>query len=328
MKVAVFNTKPFDRQFLSQANAEFAHDLSFFEARFTAKTAPLAGGFSAICIFVNDQVDQEALTLLKEQGIRCIALRCAGYDNLDLDAAKALEISVVRVPSYSPYAIAEHAVGLILTLNRKLHRAHNRTRDDNFALNGLLGFDLHGKTVGIVGTGKIGECFARIMSGFGCRLVAYDPHPNPACKEMGVQYVELHQLLASSDVVSLHCPLVPSTQHIISAQTLCYLKRGAMLINTSRGGLIDTRAVIDAIEDGTIGHLGLDVYEGEANLFFEDLSDTIIRDQTFQLLQSFPNVVITPHQAFFTREALGAIAQTTLANLADIEQGRPCPNAL
>ncbi|MEO0408851.1 MAG: 2-hydroxyacid dehydrogenase, partial [Cyanobacteria bacterium P01_A01_bin.135] len=262
------------------------------------------------------------------QGVRYIALRCAGYDNLDLEAAKALGFKVVRVPSYSPYAIAEHAAGLVLMLNRKLHKAYNRTRDDNFALNGLLGFDIHGKTVGVVGTGKIGECFARIMQGFGCRLLAYDPYPNPVCKEMGVEYVELHKLLAASDIVSLHCPLIPSTQHIINAQTLSYLKRGAMIINTSRGGLIDTRAVIDAIEDGTVGYLGLDVYEGEANLFFEDLSDTIIQDETFQLLQSFSNVVITPHQAFFTRNALEAIAQTTLSNLYALEQGRPCPNEL
>ena len=328
MKVAIFNTKPFDRQFLQKANARFSHELSFFEPRFTAKTALLAANDDAICVFVNDQVDQAALEILKGSQVRCIALRCAGYDNLDLEMAKALGLRVVRVPSYSPHAIAEHAAGLVLALNRKLHKAYNRTRDDNFALQGLLGFDLHGKTVGIVGTGKIGECFARIMQGFGCQLLAYDPYPSPVCQDMGVAYVPLEELLARSDVVSLHCPLIPSTRHIISADSLRHLKRGAMLINTSRGGLIDTRAVIDAIEDGVVGYLGLDVYEGEANLFFEDLSDTIIKDETFQLLQSFPNVVITPHQAFFTQEALAAIAQTTLANLADVEQGNPCPNEL
>ncbi|MGB3612480.1 MAG: 2-hydroxyacid dehydrogenase, partial [Elainellaceae cyanobacterium] len=250
MKVAVFNSKPFDRQFLEQANANFGHDLSFFEARFTAKTAPLAAAFEAICVFVSDQVNKDALTILNEQGVRCIALRCAGYDNIDLDAAKSLGISVVRVPSYSPYAIAEHAVGLILTLNRKLHRAYNRTRDDNFALQGLLGFDLHGKAVGIVGTGKIGECFARIMNGFGCHLLAYDVYENQACKDIGVQYDPFEQLLAASDVVSLHCPLTPSTQHIVSGESLRHLKPGAMVINTSRGGLIDTRAAINAIKDG------------------------------------------------------------------------------
>jgi len=326
MKVAVFNTKPFDRQFLEQANADFAHDLSFFEPRLTAKTAPLATGFEAVCAFVNDQVDNDAIAVLAEQGVRCIALRCSGYDNVDLDSAKALGIDVVRVPSYSPYSIAEHAVGLILALNRKLHKAYNRTRDDNFSLQGLLGFDLHGKTVGIVGTGNIGECFARIMAGFGCHLLAYDVHESPACKDLGVDYVPFEQLLARSDIVSLHCPLLPSTQHIINEVSLRHLKPGAMLINTSRGGLIHTRAAIDAIKDGTIGYLGLDVYEGEANVFFEDLSDAIIPDETFQLLQSFSNVVITPHQAFFTRNALEAIAQTTLSNLTTIEQGKPCPN--
>ncbi|MGF1516126.1 MAG: 2-hydroxyacid dehydrogenase [Elainellaceae cyanobacterium] len=326
MRVAVFNSKPFDRQFLEKASADFSHNLSFFETRFTAKTAPLATTFEAICVFVNDQVDKDALIILNEQGVRCVALRCAGYDNVALDAAKSLGIRVVRVPAYSPYAIAEHAVGLILTLNRKLHKAYNRTRDDNFALQGLLGFDLHGRTVGIVGTGKIGECFARIMTGFGCRLLAYDVRENPTCKDIGVEYVPFEQLLASSDIVSLHCPLTPSTQHIINEESLRHLKPGVMMINTSRGGLIDTRAAIDAIEDGTIGYFGIDVYEGEANVFFEDRSDTIIQDETFQLLQSFSNVVITPHQAFFTRNALEAIAHTTLSNLTDIEQGKRCPN--
>ncbi|MEM0982024.1 MAG: 2-hydroxyacid dehydrogenase, partial [Cyanobacteria bacterium P01_H01_bin.58] len=239
-----------------------------------------------------------------------------------------LGLTVVRVPAYSPYAVAEHAVGLIMTLSRKLYRAYNRVRDDNFSLNGLLGFDIHGKTVGVVGTGKIGQCFAQIMKGFGCRLLAYDVYQNPTCLAMGVEYVELPELLAQSDIVSLHCPLLPATHHLINAESLQSLKTGAMLINTSRGGLIDTPAVIQAIKTGQVGYFGIDVYEQEEGLFFEDLSDTVIQDDTFQLLQSFPNVVITAHQAFFTREALNNIAVTTLTNIADVEHDRTCPNEI
>ncbi|MEO0854661.1 MAG: 2-hydroxyacid dehydrogenase, partial [Cyanobacteria bacterium J06648_11] len=266
------------------------------------------------------------LQAIARGGTRLVALRSAGFNNVDLSVAAELGVKVVRVPAYSPYAVAEHAIGLILTLNRKLHRAYNRTRDDNFSLEGLLGFDLHGSTVGIVGTGKIGQCFAQIARGFGCRLLAYDPYPNPACVELGVTYVDLPELLAASDIVSLHCPLMPATHHLINAETLHYLKPGAMLINTSRGGLIDTPAAIQAIKSGKIGYLGIDVYEQEENLFFEDLSDTIIQDDAFQLLQSFPNVVITAHQAFFTRNALKNIAETTLSNIADVEADRDCPN--
>ncbi|MEM6446744.1 MAG: 2-hydroxyacid dehydrogenase [Cyanobacteria bacterium P01_D01_bin.123] len=326
MKVAVFSTKKYDRQFLTAANNTHQHELTFFEPRLTPATAALAAGFPAVCAFINDTLSAETLRAIAAAGTQLIALRSAGFNNVDLSVASELGLTVVRVPAYSPYAVAEHAVGLILTLNRKLHRAYNRTRDDNFSLEGLLGFDLHGSTVGIIGTGKIGQCFTQIMHGFGCHLLAYDPHPNPVCIELGVEYVELPDLLAAADIVSLHCPLMPATYHLINADTLQYLKPGAMVINTSRGGLIDTPAVIQAIKSGKVGYLGIDVYEQEENLFFEDLSDTIIQDDAFQLLQSFPNVVITAHQAFFTRNALQNIAETTLANISDIAAGRDCPN--
>lgn len=326
MKVAVFSTKSYDREFLDAANNDGEFEFVFFEARLNAQTARLVAGFPAICCFINDCLNAEVLGILARGGTQFIALRSAGYDRVDLDAASTLGLVVVRVPAYSPHAVAEHAVGLILTLNRKLHRAYSRVRDDNFSLSGLLGFDLHGSTVGIVGTGKIGRCFARIMHGFGCKLLAYDLHPHPDCVALGVDYVELPELLAASDIISLHCPLTESTYHLIDRESLTHLKPGAMLINTSRGALIDAEAAIAAIKSGRIGYLGLDVYEGEADLFFEDLSDTVIQDDVIQLLQSFPNVVITAHQAFFTRNALEAIATTTLANLRACQAGEPCAN--
>ena len=328
MKVAFFSTKPYDKQTFSTVSESHRHELTFFEPRLNLATAALAKGFPAVCIFINDDLGEATLQQIAATGTQVIALRCAGFNNVDLKAAQKLGITVVRVPAYSPYAVAEHAVGLILMLNRKLYRAYNRVRDDNFALNGLLGFDLYGKTVGVVGTGKIGQCFARIMHGFGCKLLAYDVYQSPACLEIGVQYVDLTDLLAQSDIVSLHCPLLPSTHHIINTESLQHLKPGAMLINTSRGGLIHTRAVINAIKLGVVGYFGTDVYEEEENLFFEDLSDTVILDETFQLLQSFPNVVVTAHQAFFTQEALSNIAETTLTNIDDVEAGRTCSNAV
>jgi D-lactate dehydrogenase len=328
MKVAVFSSKSYDRTFLDAANSVHDHELVYFETRLTSDTAKLAAGFPVVCAFIHDQLNEATLRTLALQGTRLIALRSAGFNNLDIAIAKELGLTAVRVPAYSPYAVAEHAVGLILMLNRKLHKAYNRTRDDNFSLMGLLGFDLHGSTVGIIGTGKIGFCFAKIMHGFGCQLLAYDVHQNLDCVQLGVQYVELPKLLSASDIVSLHCPLIPETHHLINSASLSHIKSGAMLINTSRGGLIDTRAVIDAIEAGRIGAFGTDVYEEEENIFFEDRSDTIIQDETFQLLQSFPNVVITAHQGFFTRNALEEIAKTTLANITDFAEGRPCPNAV
>lgn len=326
MKVAFFNTKSYDRESFEAANAQHNHELVFLEPRLTAETASLAAGFPAVCVFINDKLDASALRTLADNGTRLVALRSAGFNNVDLNAATELGMTVVRVPAYSPYAVAEHAVGLILMLNRKLYKAYNRVRTDNFALTGLLGFDIYGSTVGVVGTGKIGECFAQIMKGFGCTLLGYDVRQNPACLELGMRYVELPELLSSANIISLHCPLLPSTHHLINADSIQHMQPGTMLINTSRGGLVDTRAVIDGIKSGQIGYFGTDVYEEEEELFFEDLSDTVIQDEVFQLLQSFPNVVITAHQAFFTRNALESIAQTTLSNLSDIEQGRACPN--
>ncbi len=326
MKVAVFSAKSYDRQFLEVANLTHGHELLFLEPRLTEMTAALAAGCQAICVFINDKLDASTVKAIADQGVQLIALRSAGFNHVDLKAAAALGLTVVRVPAYSPYAVAEHTVALILALNRKLYRAYNRVRDDNFSLEGLMGFDLHSSTVGIVGTGKIGQCFAQIMQGFGCRLLAYDVQPNAHCESLGVEYVALSVLFAQSDVVSLHCPLTPQTHHLVNADSLALVKEGMMLINTSRGGLLDTLAVIEGIKSGKIGYLGIDVYEQEEELFFEDLSNTIIQDDTFLLLQAFPNVMITAHQAFFTRNALTNIADTTLANITDFEQGKPCLN--
>jgi D-lactate dehydrogenase len=326
MKVAVFSAKSYDRQFLEVANLNHGHELLFLEPRLTEMTATLAAGCQAICVFINDKLDASTVKAIADQGVQLIALRSAGFNHVDLKAAAALGLTVVRVPAYSPYAVAEHTVALILALNRKLYRAYNRVRDDNFSLEGLMGFDLHGSTVGIVGTGKIGQCFAQIMQGFGCRLLAYDVQPNAHCESLGVEYVALSALFAQSDVVSLHCPLTPQTHHLVNADSLALVKKGMMLINTSRGGLLDTLAVIEGIKSGKIGYLGIDVYEQEEELFFEDLSNTIIQDDTFLLLQAFPNVMITAHQAFFTSNALTNIADTTLANITDFEQAKPCLN--
>lgn len=321
MKVAVFSTKPYDREYLGRANAGHGHELTFFEAHLEPETAVLAAGHGAVCAFVNDTLDAAVLRQLHAGGTRLIALRSAGFNHVDLATARALGMTVARVPAYSPYAVAEHAVGLILTLDRKLHRAYVRVREGNFALDGLRGFDLHGRTVGVIGTGKIGTVFARIMLGFGCRVLAYDIEPNPACRDMGVEYVGLDELLRASDIVSLHCPLNEHTHHLIDAERLATMKRGVMLINTSRGALIDTRAVIEALKTGRIGYLGIDVYEEEEHLFFEDLSTQIIHDDVFMRLLTFPNVVVTAHQAFFTEEALLNIAGTTIANITAFERG-------
>ncbi len=329
MKVAVFSTKSYDREFLDAANtaAHSPHELVYFEAKLEPHTAALASGCQAICVFVNDDVGAATLEVLAAQGVRYVVLRCTGFNNVDLKAAQELGISVARVTAYSPFSVAEHTVGLIMMLNRKLYRAYNRVRDDNFALEGLLGFDLHGRTVGVIGTGKIGLILAQIMHGFGCQLLGYDPKPNAQFAAIGAaRYVELNELFENADIISLHVPLFPETYHIIDADAIAQMKPGVMLINTSRGGLIDTKAVIDGIKSGQIGYLGIDVYEQEDDLFFQDLSDTVIQDDDFQLLQSFPNVVITAHQAFFTRDALEDITGTTIANLTDFAQGHPCAN--
>jgi D-lactate dehydrogenase len=328
MKVAVFSTKAYDRQFLEAANSPKQHDLVFFEPRLARDTAILAAGFPAVCAFVHDQVDASTLKILAANGTRLVALRCAGFNNVDINTAAELGIQVSRVPAYSPYGVAEHAVGLILSLNRKIHHAYNRVRDGNFSLNRLLGFNLHGRTVGIVGTGKIGLILGQIMKGFGCHLLAYDVYHNPELEAIGGKYVELPELFANSDIISLHCPLTPETHHLINGDAIAQMKPGVMLINTSRGALIDTQAVIDGLKSGQIGYLGVDVYEQESELFFEDLSGEIIQDDTFQHLTTFPNVLITGHQAFFTEEALHNIAETTLSNIADFEHGRACPYEL
>lgn len=321
MRVAVFSTKPYDREFLEAANERHGHELVFLEPRLAPETASLAAGFPAVSAFVNDRLDAAVLGALKEGGTRVVALRSAGFNHVDLGEAKRLGIVVTRVPAYSPHAVAEHAVALVLALNRKVHRAYNRVREGNFSLEGLVGFDLCGKMVGVVGTGKIGAVFARIMAGMGCRLLAYDPVPSDECRAMGVEYVALERLWAESDVISLHLPLTAETRHLVDRAALERMKPGVMLVNTSRGGLVDTPAVIRALKSGRLGYLGIDVYEEETALFFEDHSGHVIRDDVFARLLTFPNVLVTGHQGFFTREALSAIAETTLANLAAFERG-------
>ena len=325
MRCILFSTKPYD-QASFDAVAGQGHEVVYQMAGLTAATAPLAVGFAAVCIFVNDRADRAVLQMLASGGTRVLALRCAGFNHVDLVAAAEFGIAVVRVSAYSPHAIAEHAVGLLMMLNRRLHRAYNRVREGNFSLDGLLGFDVHGKTVGVIGTGRIGTVFCRIMAGFGCTVLAYDVTPNPEVIALGGRYASLHEVLAISDIVSLHAPLLPSTRHLIDAAAIARMKPGVMLINTSRGALVDTVAVIDGLKSGAIGALGLDVYEEEAELFFEDLSSTVIQDDVFSRLLTFPNVVITGHQAFLTKEALAAIASITLANLTCMEQQEPCAN--
>ncbi len=322
MRTAVFSTKPHDRQFLEAANRDRGHDLVFFEHRLTHDTSRLAEGFPAVCGFVNDDLGPNVLAELGHSGTRLVALRAAGFNNVDLPAAARAGITVMRVPAYSPHAVAEHAVGLILTLNRKLHRAYNRVREGNFALDGLLGFDLFGRTVGVVGTGRIGAAFARIMHGFGCRLLLHDPVPDPELRQIGGRYVELAALFGESHIISLHCPLTRETRHMVDAATLGRMRAGVMLINTGRGGLINTADVIGALKTGRIGYLGLDVYEEEEKLFFQDLSREIILDDVFARLLTFPNALITGHQGFFTEEALSAIAEETLENISAFEAGR------
>jgi D-lactate dehydrogenase len=315
MRIAVFNTKPYDRDFFVAANERHHHELVFLEPHLEAQTAFLARGAGAVCVFVNDHVDAGVLAELSRLQVGLVALRSAGFNNVDLDAARKLGIAIARVPAYSPYAVAEHTVALILSLNRKIHRAYARVRDGNFSLAGLCGFDLHGRTVGIVGTGQIGGVFARIMAGFGCRLVAYDPEPKAECRAIGVDYVDIGELLAQADIVSLHCPLTRQTHHLIDGNAIESMKRGVMLINTGRGALVDTRAIISGLKSGQIGALGIDVYEEEEELFFEDLSAQIIQDDVFMRLLTFPNVIVTAHQAFFTEDALRAIVETTLSNV-------------
>ncbi len=328
MKVIVFSTKPYDEKFLRAANREAGHELVFIENRLRPETAILARGSDAVCAFVNDELDSLTLANLADGGTRFIAMRCAGFNNIDLAAAKAEGLTIARVPAYSPNGVAEHAVALLQCLNRYIHKAYNRVREGNFSLNGLMGMELYGKTVGVVGTGIIGGIFARIMVGFGCEVLAYDIAEDPKCVAAGVRYVPLDELFEKSHAISLHCPLMPATYHLIDAASLSKMRDGVFIVNTSRGALIDTEAAIAAIKSGRIGGLALDVYEEESDLFFEDLSFGIIQDDVFMRLTTFPNVLITGHQAFFTKEALENIAGTTMANLADFAAGRDCPNVI
>ena len=320
MKIAMFSTKSYDRTYFERANREHGHEISFLEPRLLPETALLAAGHEVVCAFVNDELSAEVLRRLKEHGVELLALRSAGFNHLDLETADELGLTVARVPAYSPHAVAEHAVALILGLNRKVFRAYNRVREGNFSLEGLLGFDLHGRTVGVIGTGRIGQIFAGIMRGFGCEVLGYDPYPNPDAENV-LTYVSLDELFTRSHVISLHCPLTPETHDLIDAEAIARMRDGVMLINTSRGRLVDTSAVIDGLKSGRIGHLGLDVYEEEEALFFQDLSGQVIQDDVFSRLLTFPNVLITGHQGFFTQEAMTNIAETTLANVTAFATG-------
>lgn len=327
MKALVYSTRAFDRRALEEANAG-RHELRFVEASLRAVTAELAKGFRAVVVFSQDDASAAVLERLRGCGVGLVALRAAGFNQVDLEAADRLGIVVARVPAYSPEAVAEHAIGLMLCLNRKIHRAYNRVRERNFALDGLMGFDMKGKTAGVVGTGRIGLAACRILLGFGCRVLAFDVEPSEEGRSLGIEFVDMDRLLRESDIVSLHCPLTPKTRHLIDAEALGKMKDGAMLINTSRGAVVDTRAVIDALKKRTLGSLGIDVYEEEGDLFFKDLSSEILDDEVFARLLTFPNVLVTGHQGFFTREALSNIAETTIANLTGFEAGSVPPENL
>jgi D-lactate dehydrogenase len=322
MRIAMFSTKPYDRRFFAAVGA--GHDIHYLEPRLAPETAPLAAGALAVCAFVNDDLSAPVLEVLAAGGTRLLLLRCAGFNNVDLAEAARLGIKVARVPAYSPHAVAEFTIGLLLALIRNIPRAWARTRDGNFALEGLLGFDLHGRTAGVVGTGKIGALVARTLAaGFGCRVLAYDVRPDPGLETIGVTYTDIRRLATESDIITLHCPLTPQTRHMVRAETLALAKPGLVLVNTSRGGLVDADAAIDALKSGQLGGLAIDVYEQEADLFFEDLSNEILADDAIARLLTFPNVLVTGHQAFFTAEALSAIADVTLGNATRFEAGQP-----
>ncbi|WDE09392.1 2-hydroxyacid dehydrogenase [Thalassomonas haliotis] len=314
MKIAVFSSKAYDREYLEK-HCDSGVVMSFFDTRLSPDTAVMAQGFEVVCCFVNDDLGEATIKALKKRGIKLIALRCAGFNNLDLPAAQLAGITVCRVPAYSPHSVAEHALALLLSLNRNIHRAFNRVRENDYALNGLLGFDLYQKKVAVIGTGKIGSTFARIMTGLGCEVIACDPRPDAGLIKQGIAYVTLEHIWQQADIISLHCPLQPDTFHMVNQQTVSKMKPGVALINTSRGGLIDTKAAISGLKSGHIGYLGLDVYEEEADLFFEDKSNVLLQDDVFARLLTFPNVLITGHQGFFTKEALTGIARTTMANI-------------
>ncbi len=326
MKITFFSTKPYDKEFFKKENEKFGFELEFYETHLGPHIANVIDNTDAVCVFVNDKVSAEVIKELATKKIKVIALRCAGFNNVDLEAAKAYGIKVCRVPAYSPEAVAEHAVAMLLTLNRKTHKAYNRVREQNFSLNGLLGYDIHGKTVGIIGTGNIGRTFAKIMMGFGCKIIAFDVIANRDLEAMGVTFLPLIDIFNQSDIISLHCPLTEQTHHIINKESLAMMKKGVTIINTSRGGLIDTKAAIDALKLKQLGYLGIDVYEQEDKLFFRDLSNNIIEDDTIQRLMSFPNVLVTAHQAFFTEDALQQISAVTLDNVSNLLNNKNLTN--
>lgn len=322
MKILLFSAKPYDRHFFTKHNASFGFQLEFLETHLGPHIVnAVEDETTAVCVFVNDRLTKEVINVLAEKKVKIIALRCAGFNNVDLEAARRAGIKVCRVPAYSPQAVAEHAIAMLLTLNRKIHKAYNRVREQNFALNGLLGFNLHGKIVGIIGMGKIGQAFYPIIKGFGCKVIAYDPFADQRAHP-DIQFVSLDELLGQADIISLHCPLTPENHHLINAASIAKMKKGVTLINTSRGGLICTSDAIEALKSGHIGNLAIDVYEQEEKLFFKDLSAEIITDDTIQRLMSFPNVLVTGHQAFFTEEAMDQIAHTTLHSISEIVSGR------
>jgi D-lactate dehydrogenase len=328
MLVAMFSAKNYERKLLDGLNADHRHEIVYFDTLLGLGTTALAAGFPAVGVFVNDVVDAHVLKALAAGGTKLVATRSTGFNHIDVGAAKTLGVKVVRATEYSPNSVAEFAVGLLLALNRKIPRAYNRTREGNFALDGLMGFDLVGRTVAVIGTGKIGTVFARIMAGFGCKVIGFDVHHSPDFEKIGGCYAGAEEIQAAADVIALHCPLTPQTHHMINARTLARVKKGALLINTSRGGLVDTEAAIEALKSGQLGGMAIDVYEEEASLFFKDLSSTVITDDVIQRLVSFPNVIVTGHQAFFTREALGTILATTLASISDFAAGRPLANEI
>jgi len=328
VRIAFFSTRDYDRHYFDEVNPSFGHELIYYSHRLTPPVALQPLSVDAVCVFVNDNLGREALSALHQQGINLVILRCAGFNNVDLAAAEQLGMTVVRVPAYSPYAVAEHTVGLMLSLNRKIHRAYNRVREGNFSLQGLLGFDMYGRTVGVIGTGRIGALVVKIMVGMGCHVLAHDIQQDKQCVELGAQYVSLQELYQHSDIITLHCPLTCDTHHMIDAAALEQMKPGVMLINTSRGAVIDATVLVSGLKSGKIGYLGLDVYEQEGDLFFQDLSDQIITDDVFERLVTFPNVLITGHQGYFTQDALRNIANTSLKSATAIEQGLPCDNTV
>ncbi|GHE77665.1 2-hydroxyacid dehydrogenase [Thalassotalea profundi] len=328
MKICMYSSKAYDEKFFNlngqhQSAPLESVEISYLSPHLNEDTAYMAQGFEVVCCFVNDNINAKVLQQLKEQGIKLVALRCAGFNNVDLQAAKKLNMPICRVPEYSPYAVAEHACALVLDLNRNIHRAHNRVRENDYSLDGLLGFDLHGKNVGVIGAGKIGQAFIKIMNGFGCNVLVYDPNLESNHNDNSFTQVGFNTLLKESDIISLHCPLTTATHHLINCETISYMKPNVMLINTSRGALVDTSAIIKALKLRKVGYLGIDVYEEESEIFFENLSDTFIEDDVFARLQTFPNVIITGHQAFFTKEALTKIAETTINNIHSYFSGMP-----